>query len=136
MQYIDPLLFSSLLLLTIPTTGTLSWLLGIENIPDLWTVSGGSVIISGIAMITYSEHQRSKEREKTAGSEKDDQQNEKEIGIELEHAKMKYDREIGKRSNTMNVSLSRSPQSPLSISSYLSSSPQYSPVEQADDEEG
>ena len=59
MQFIDPLLFSSLLLLTIPTTGVVSWVIGIEGIPDWYTIIGGSVIITGIGLITYSEQKRS-----------------------------------------------------------------------------
>jgi hypothetical protein len=58
MQYIDALLFSSLLLLTIPTTGFVSWFLGIEGVPDKYTVIGGSILLVGIGLITYSEHQR------------------------------------------------------------------------------
>jgi hypothetical protein len=58
MQYIDALLFSSLLLLTIPTTGFVSWFLGIEGVPDKYTIIGGSILLVGIGLITYSEHQR------------------------------------------------------------------------------
>ncbi len=86
-------------------------------------------------MITYSEHQRSTKGSEDEKAHKENAQGNKEAGIELEHAKMKHGRDIEKRSNPMNVSLSRAPQSPLSISAYLSSSPQYSPLEQGDDEE-
>lgn len=59
MQFIDPLLFSSLLLLTIPSTGFVSWFFGIEDIPDIYTILGGSILLIGIGMITYGEQKRS-----------------------------------------------------------------------------
>jgi hypothetical protein len=116
MQYIDALLFSSLLLLTIPTTGFISWFLSIEGIPDKYTVIGGCVILIGIALITYSEHYRGKVSQQVLDSTS-------ESDIQLSELKKM-----------------ETPSSPLSIASALQiSSPlQYSQLQQvdADDEEG
>ena len=38
--------------------GFLSWVTGLEAAPDRFTWTGGAVIITGIALITYSEHTR------------------------------------------------------------------------------
>jgi hypothetical protein len=118
MQYIDALLFSSLLLLTIPTTGFLSWFLGIEDIPDKYTMIGGSVLLIGIGLITYSEHHRGEERARCETLNETDATFDGEIQLP----------ELKKRDLSS---------SPLSIASVLqAASPlQYSQLHQVDEDE-
>lgn len=59
MTHISPLIFSSIQLVDPIMTGIIAWIAGIEGIPDLYTWIGGFVVISGVALITYGEHQRS-----------------------------------------------------------------------------
>lgn len=114
MQYIDPLLFSSLLLVTIPTTGFLSWALGIEGIPDKFTIIGGSVMLIGIGLITYSEHQRGKHTLPPSTA---------------------LDSGMPPDERSSSASSKYSPQSPHSITSLIQlTSPQYSRLQQNDDD--
>lgn len=58
MKFISPLVFSSVLLVDPAVTGFLSWCLGIEGIPKLYSILGGLVVISGVYFIILGEHQR------------------------------------------------------------------------------
>lgn len=58
-QYISPLVFSTISLIDPAATGLLSYLSGIEGIPDLPTILGGVVVIGGVLLITLGEHSRS-----------------------------------------------------------------------------
>lgn len=53
--YYNHQLFASLLF---SLQGLLSWFAGVEEAPDVFTWTGGGVIIGGIFLITYSEHTR------------------------------------------------------------------------------
>lgn len=68
MQFVNPLLFSALLLLGPPLTGILSWTSGVEGIPDVYTFIGGAITTFGIGFLTYSEHCRSVEEKKASSS--------------------------------------------------------------------
>lgn len=58
MQYIPPLVFSGLSLLDTPVTGIISWVAGLEGIPDMKTWISASVMISGVGVIILGEHYR------------------------------------------------------------------------------
>ena len=58
MKHISPLVFSSCLLVDPAATGLISWLLKIEDLPGWFTVGGGVIVISGIALIIVGEHKR------------------------------------------------------------------------------
>lgn len=58
MQYIPPLVFSSIGLLDPSLTAVISWLLGLESLPYFLSWIGGFVVIGGVALIMYGEHQR------------------------------------------------------------------------------
>lgn len=98
MQYIDPLLFSALLLVSTPTTGFLSWLFGIEGVPDKYTIIGGSILLTGIGLITYSEHKR-------------------------HQATTTENKEIEIKSSIQDHSKNNIPNSPLSITSLIQLTP-------------
>jgi len=57
-NHIDPLVVSSICLLDIPVTGILSWLIGIESIPDFYTWIGTTIVIFGIGFVSYGENTR------------------------------------------------------------------------------
>lgn len=42
-------------------TGVISWLVGIEGVPDVYTWSGGIVVIGGVLMVIFGENQRLKQ---------------------------------------------------------------------------
>ncbi len=63
MQYIPPLIFSSLGLVDPAVTAVLSWLVGVESLPSLVTWLGGFTVMAGVGVITIGEHLR---RVKTA----------------------------------------------------------------------
>ena len=54
-QFIPPLVFSSILLVDPAVTGVISWLLGLEGIPDYLTFIGGTTVVLGTATIAYGE---------------------------------------------------------------------------------
>ncbi len=59
MQHIAPLVFSALALFDPAMTAILSWAAGIEHLPSLYAWAGGAVVMSGVGLISYGEHQRS-----------------------------------------------------------------------------
>lgn len=59
MQHIPPLVFSALSLVDPAVTAVLSWAFGIEQWPSLFAWIGGAVVMSGVGLISYGEHQRS-----------------------------------------------------------------------------
>jgi drug/metabolite transporter (DMT)-like permease len=69
MQHIPPLVFSALALFDPALTAILSWVGGIERLPSLYAWGGGAVVMSGVGLISYGEHQRSQQEkaEQTAG---------------------------------------------------------------------
>ncbi len=71
MQHIAPLVFSALALFDPAMTAILSWAAGIEHLPSLYAWAGGAVVMSGVGLISYGEHQRShKEKLEQAEEEK------------------------------------------------------------------
>lgn len=61
MQHIHPLVFSCVLLVDPAVTGVLAWLIGVEGIPDVFTIIGGVVVVAGVGLVTVGEatHQQS-----------------------------------------------------------------------------
>lgn len=55
MQYIHPLIFSCVLLVDPAVTGVISWLIGVEGLPDLFTTIGGLIVVVGVALVTIGE---------------------------------------------------------------------------------
>ncbi len=58
MSYIPPLVFSSISLLDPAITAVLSWIIGLEGLPTIFSWLGGVVVIGGVALITHGERQR------------------------------------------------------------------------------
>ena len=58
MQYIAPLVFSSLTLVDPAITAFLSWLIGVEKLPTIYSWLGGAVVIAGVSIISYGEHKK------------------------------------------------------------------------------
>lgn len=56
MNYIAPLVFSCVLLVDPAVTGVISWLMGLEAVPDAFTILGGVIVVGGVALVTYGEH--------------------------------------------------------------------------------
>jgi hypothetical protein len=48
--------------------GLLSWLAGLEGVPDAFTWVGGGVVLTGIGLITHCEHRRGKAAEGCKGA--------------------------------------------------------------------
>jgi len=63
MRFISPLVFSSVLLIDPAVTGLLSWSIGIEGIPTMFTVLGGAIVMAGVGLIVIGEHSRRKEEQ-------------------------------------------------------------------------
>lgn len=59
MQYIAPLVFSALGLMDPAITAILSWLIGVETLPSIFSWVGGMIVMCGVGIISYGEHQRS-----------------------------------------------------------------------------
>ena len=59
MQYISPLVFSSISLLDPAITAIISWLIRLEHLPSLFSWLGGSIVIGGVGIISYGEGARS-----------------------------------------------------------------------------
>jgi hypothetical protein len=57
-QYINPLVFSSVILVDPAVTGLIAYVAGIEGIPDSLTIAGGCVVIGGVLLITVGESDR------------------------------------------------------------------------------
>lgn len=76
MQYIPPLVFSSVTLIDPAVTAFISWAAGIENLPGLFSWLGGCVVVSGVAVISYGERQRTsiedKEQSEASKTSEDD----------------------------------------------------------------
>lgn len=66
MNYIQPLVFSCVLLVDPAVTGIISWVMGIEEMPDVFTILGGCIVIGGVFLVTYGEHHKELERERDA----------------------------------------------------------------------
>lgn len=58
MQYIAPLVFSSLTLVDPAITALLSWMIGVEKLPTIYSWLGGAVVIAGVSIISYGEHKK------------------------------------------------------------------------------
>lgn len=58
MQQFSPLVFSAATLIDPAVTGIISWMAGIEGLPDASTVVGGLVVVAGVVFITVGELQR------------------------------------------------------------------------------
>jgi len=59
MQFISPLVFSCVLLVDPAVTGLISWLIGVEGLPDVFTICGGFIVVLGVALVTVGEHSNS-----------------------------------------------------------------------------
>ena len=55
MQHIHPLVFSCVLLVDPAVTGVLAWLIGVEGIPDVFTMVGGTIVVAGVGLVTVGE---------------------------------------------------------------------------------
>jgi len=60
LQHIPPLVFSSLALADPALTALLSWAAGLEGLPSVLSWLGGIVVMAGVGVISYGEHQREK----------------------------------------------------------------------------
>jgi drug/metabolite transporter (DMT)-like permease len=58
---LSPLVFSAVTLVDPAITGIISWLVGIEGVPDVYTWSGGIVVLGGVLIVIFGENQRRKE---------------------------------------------------------------------------
>lgn len=58
MQYIAPLIFSALALIDPAVTAILSWAIGVEHLPSLYSWIGGAVVMAGVGLISYGEYER------------------------------------------------------------------------------
>jgi hypothetical protein len=83
-EHIPPLVFSSLGLLDPLATGLVSWLAGIEGIPDLTTWLSGVVVMGGVALISYGEQLRHSDRDEEATDGEEDP-----AGVEMGNAKLR-----------------------------------------------
>lgn len=61
MSYIPPLIFSALSLLDPAITAFLSWMLGLEKLPTIFSWLGGLIVILGVATIYYGEQRHGKD---------------------------------------------------------------------------
>jgi drug/metabolite transporter (DMT)-like permease len=68
MQYIPPLIFSALTQLDPALTAFLCWISAVESLPSLFSWIGGAIVMSGVALISYAEHQKQKNAD--AGEER------------------------------------------------------------------
>jgi drug/metabolite transporter (DMT)-like permease len=60
MQYIPPLIFSALTQLDPALTAFLCWVSGVESLPSLFSWVGGAIVMSGVCLISFAEHQKQK----------------------------------------------------------------------------
>eukprot|EP01039_Chlorochromonas_danica_P003713 gene3713-4062_t len=58
MQYIPPLVFSSVTLVDPAVTAFISWIFGIESLPGIFSWFGGAVVVAGVVVIGYGERKR------------------------------------------------------------------------------
>lgn len=56
MQYLPPLVFSSISLLDPALTAIISWIAGVESLPTLYSWFGGATVMLGVAIISIGEH--------------------------------------------------------------------------------
>lgn len=56
MQYLPPLVFSSISLLDPALTAVISWVGGVESLPTLYSWFGGFIVMVGVAVISIGEH--------------------------------------------------------------------------------
>lgn len=56
MQYLPPLVFSSISLLDPALTAIISWVAGVEALPTLYSWFGGATVMVGVAIISIGEH--------------------------------------------------------------------------------
>jgi len=70
MQYIPPLVFSSVTLVDPAVTAFISWTAGIEHLPGIFSWLGGAVVVAGVAIISYGERKRREEEEGESAGEK------------------------------------------------------------------
>ena len=56
MQHIPPLVYSAVALVDPAITGIISWLVGLEHIPNVVIWIGGCIIVGGVCTISYGEH--------------------------------------------------------------------------------
>lgn len=71
MQYIPPLIFSSLGLVDPAVTAILSWAIGVESLPSMFSWIGGFVVMAGVGIISYGEHVRTHNEDKSHDHHKD-----------------------------------------------------------------
>ncbi len=96
MQHIPPLVFSALALFDPAMTAILSWAGGIEHLPSIYAWAGGAVVMSGVGLISYGEHQRS-HKEKLEQAEEDKRSLEcavEMIALEMEKGRLVGDGDV------------------------------------------
>jgi drug/metabolite transporter (DMT)-like permease len=69
-EYISPLIFSSVTLVDPAVTGAIAWLVGIEGCPDMLTIAGGLVVVGGVALISAGERARAEDENREHGAAK------------------------------------------------------------------
>lgn len=83
MEKVPPLIFATVTLLDPACTGIISWGFGIENFPDFIVWLGASVVIGGVAMITFGDYYRNEETNKTIEIHDNNENNLKSNEIEM-----------------------------------------------------
>lgn len=58
--YINPLVFSCVLLVDPAVTAVISFLIGVEGTPDIFTICGGLIVVAGVALVTIGERESSR----------------------------------------------------------------------------
>lgn len=76
-QYISPLIFSSITLVEPLVTGGISWMAGLEALPDMGTWVGGFVVLGGVGLISCGEHCREAAE---SSAQRDDEEEKNKMG--------------------------------------------------------
>ena len=53
LRWIPPLTISMILIMEPVIGSIIGWVVGVDSIPQLWTIIGGSLMISGLALVTF-----------------------------------------------------------------------------------
>jgi hypothetical protein len=70
-EFISPIVFSSVTLVDPAVTGLIAWLAGLEALPDMLTIMGGIVVVGGVVLISAGERKRAAAHSSEEGSEHD-----------------------------------------------------------------
>ena len=53
LRWIPPLTISMILIMEPVIGSIIGWVVGVDSIPQLWTIIGGSLMIFGLALVTF-----------------------------------------------------------------------------------